>query len=245
MILDAIEKTDEIEASVTGKDDNVVNEHIESNIEESEENIDKEGLGEGDDAMEIDVGMKKGESETNHEVTSDKNETDKILDPDQKEAEIDADVQENDDTAKAKNNANDIKDSADDTEASNDTKPDVKTEYEPMDFEETSRYSTRGLRNRVKAEPVNVKKEKTDEVDVKIEKAEVIIPEKPAVAPTPSKSVTRWHLVCETLDDWVNLAEWFKDSAVRCEKALSKEIRENFLPVLPEIIEARVSQYFL
>lgn len=63
----------------------------------------------------------------------------------------------------------------------------------------------------------------------------------PAVAPTPSNSSTRWHLVCQTLDDWVNLAEWFKDSDVRCEKSLSKVIREDFLPVLPEIIEARVS----
>lgn len=67
---------------------------------------------------------------------------------------------------------------------------------------------------------------------------------RPAVAPQPSKSSTRWHLVCETLDDWINFAEWFKDSQTKCERALSKVIREDFLPVLLEIIEARVSEYF-
>lgn len=67
---------------------------------------------------------------------------------------------------------------------------------------------------------------------------------RPAVAPQPSKSSTRWHLVCETLDDWINFAEWFKESQTKCERALSKVIREDFLPVLSEIIEARVSEYF-
>ena len=35
--------------------------------------------------------------------------------------------------------------------------------------------------------------------------------------------------------------EWFKDSTVRCEKSLYKVMEEDFLPVLPEIIETRVS----
>ncbi|XP_052801093.1 uncharacterized protein LOC128231883 [Mya arenaria] len=60
-----------------------------------------------------------------------------------------------------------------------------------------------------------------------------------AEEPTVSKSSTRWHVICASLDDWINLSEWYKDSQVRSEKALSKIIREDFLPVLPEIIEAR------
>ena len=64
----------------------------------------------------------------------------------------------------------------------------------------------------------------------------------PVVPPEPSKSNTRWHLICSTLDDWVNLAEWFSDSQSRCEKMLMKLIKDDFLPVLPEIIEARVSE---
>ena len=65
---------------------------------------------------------------------------------------------------------------------------------------------------------------------------------RPKPTPPPkSKTESRWHLICTTLDDWINLAEWFKESTVRCEKALSKVIEEDFLPVLPEIIETRVS----
>lgn len=93
-------------------------------------------------------------------------------------------------------------------------------------------------------EEANNSEDENDDKGSKVEKQSqprVFTLSEPAVAPTPSNSSTRWHLVCQTLDDWVNLAEWFNDSDVRCEKSLSKVIREDFLPVLPEIIEARVS----
>ncbi|KAL4225500.1 cat eye syndrome chromosome region [Mactra antiquata] len=143
---------------------------------------------------------------------------------------------------KAEESDNDMKDSIEDAKVKDETKPQIKTENEPMDVGEsfTGRYSTRGLRKRIKAETEEVKKEENAADEVKTVKKELKLTlDGPAVEPTPSKSSTRWHLVCESLDDWVNLAEWFKDSTVKCEKSLSKEIRENFLPVLPEIIEAR------
>ena len=91
------------------------------------------------------------------------------------------------------------------------------------------------------ADPKEIKEE-TDEEEklTSVQSPEV----KPRPKPTPppkSKTGSRWHLICTTLDDWINLAEWFKESATRCEKALAKVIEEDFLPVLPEIIETRVS----
>jgi hypothetical protein len=115
-------------------------------------------------------------------------------------------------------------------------KPDIEMEENSNDSNVSG--VKRSLRKRNTEE---VKDE--DEANVRDEvKPDVFTLSKPAVEPTPSKSSTRWHLVCQTLEDWMNLAQWFKESPVRCEKSLSKVIREDFLPVLPEIIEARVSK---
>ncbi|KAL3842091.1 hypothetical protein ACJMK2_020155 [Sinanodonta woodiana] len=57
--------------------------------------------------------------------------------------------------------------------------------------------------------------------------------------PHPPPSPTRWYLICETLQDWMDLAEKFKGSNVRSERSLAKAVQEDFLPVLPEIIENR------
>ena len=56
------------------------------------------------------------------------------------------------------------------------------------------------------------------------------------------ESSPRWHVVCRTFEDWETLAEWFRDSTVKCEKELYKCLSVDFLPAIPEIIEAKVSQ---
>ena len=84
----------------------------------------------------------------------------------------------------------------------------------------------------------------TEEKEKDEKEAEEEMEAKPRPKPTPpprSKTKSRWHLICSTLDDWINLVEWFKESTVRCEKTLSKVMEEDFLPVLPEIIDTRVS----
>lgn len=58
----------------------------------------------------------------------------------------------------------------------------------------------------------------------------------------PLNPNVRWHLICVDMDDWEGLAELLKDSKVKCERDLYKCIVEDFLPAIPDIIEARVSQ---
>jgi len=112
----------------------------------------------------------------------------------------------------------------------------------------------RSTRQSLKAKDEDIQDEERDENDKDAKEPESeslaamrkkVAEPPPAVEPVPSESKTRWHVICSHLDDWINLAEWFKDSEVRCERALSKIIREDFLPVLPEIIEARVSHSLL
>ena len=54
----------------------------------------------------------------------------------------------------------------------------------------------------------------------------------------------RWHLVCQTLEDWEALAESFKESKVRCEKTMYRTITEDFLPEIPRILEEKVGFMF-
>ena len=101
------------------------------------------------------------------------------------------------------------------------------------------------MADRSSKEAANSEEKEKDETEgeKKVDTPDVS-PPKPRPKPTPppkSKTSSRWHLICTTLDDWINLSEWFKESTVRSEKALSKVIEEDFLPVLPEIIETRVS----
>lgn len=142
-------------------------------------------------------------------------------------SESDVVVENKIDTSKVKNE--DIKSENIEVKEENVQKPDeqVKTEIPEVKVEKKE---TEGTEN--EQEPVS---------ESLVAMQERIKSPKPAVEPTLSKSSTNWHVVCATLDDWINLAEWFKDSSVRCEKSLAKVIREDFLPVLPEIIEARVS----
>ncbi|XP_048242320.1 titin homolog isoform X2 [Haliotis rufescens] len=51
--------------------------------------------------------------------------------------------------------------------------------------------------------------------------------------------VDRWHLVCQSLVDWEQLAENFKESKVRCEKNLYRTVTEDFLPEIPRIMEEK------
>ena len=76
-----------------------------------------------------------------------------------------------------------------------------------------------------------------------IEKA-LPIAEKRERLPFPKQPLNpnvRWHLICVDMDDWEGLAELLKDSKVKCERDLYKCIVEDFLPAIPDIIEARVS----
>ncbi|KAF8786341.1 Cat eye syndrome critical region protein 2 like protein [Argiope bruennichi] len=50
---------------------------------------------------------------------------------------------------------------------------------------------------------------------------------------------SRWSVVCNTLDDWVEFAEKLKDSESKCERALFRTITDNFLPVINEAYQAK------
>ncbi|XP_055957766.1 DNA ligase 1-like isoform X2 [Patella vulgata] len=62
--------------------------------------------------------------------------------------------------------------------------------------------------------------------------------EKPVEVIEP-RHVSRWHMVCSTLEDWQNLSEFFRESEAKCEKALYRTIVEDFLPEIPNIIIER------
>lgn len=52
---------------------------------------------------------------------------------------------------------------------------------------------------------------------------------------------SRWSVVCDTIEEWVSLAEKFKTSKSKNESSLFKVIQENFLPTLSQIYEEKVS----
>lgn len=54
---------------------------------------------------------------------------------------------------------------------------------------------------------------------------------------------SRWSVVCDTLEEWVNFAEKFKDSKSKNEKSLFTILQENFLPTLSKIYEEKVCLY--
>lgn len=60
----------------------------------------------------------------------------------------------------------------------------------------------------------------------------------PPAPPMPLPS--RWHLVCQTTEDWENLAMKFKGSRTKCERELYKTLIEDFVPEIPKMIEAKV-----
>lgn len=51
---------------------------------------------------------------------------------------------------------------------------------------------------------------------------------------------SRWSVVCDTLEEWVNFTEKFKDSKSKNEKSLFTILQENFLPILNKIYEEKV-----
>ena len=53
-------------------------------------------------------------------------------------------------------------------------------------------------------------------------------------------SVVKWSLVCSTAEDWEQLAEVFKKSKQRDEKALFQTLTVDFLPEIEKMIEAKV-----
>lgn len=51
----------------------------------------------------------------------------------------------------------------------------------------------------------------------------------------------RWHVECNTMEDWENFAERFEKSRIKSEKLLHKALRDDFLPDLPDIYVQQVS----
>lgn len=132
-------------------------------------------------------------------------------------------------------------DMKDNGEELKDEQKEEQEDEKPVRRMETRNKGIRPVKKEDKTENSDPEAEEEPESESLAAMKEKVMSPKPAIEPAVSKSETGWHVICSTLDDWINLAEWFKDSPVRCEKSLSKVIREDFLPVLPEIIEARVS----
>ena len=51
----------------------------------------------------------------------------------------------------------------------------------------------------------------------------------------------RWHLICSTVEEWQEVADSLKYSTTKEAKELYKCIVNDFLPEMPAIMEARVS----
>lgn len=55
-----------------------------------------------------------------------------------------------------------------------------------------------------------------------------------------TKSNTRWHLLCETEEDWKTFAEKFRKSKAKCERDLYRVIVQDFLPESANLITEKV-----
>ncbi|XP_077995094.1 uncharacterized protein LOC144448682 [Glandiceps talaboti] len=56
---------------------------------------------------------------------------------------------------------------------------------------------------------------------------------------TCRQSSAKWQLICETVQDWENLAETFKKSKSMNERALYKTLQEDFIPEIENMIESK------
>ncbi|XP_053384151.1 uncharacterized protein LOC123536403 isoform X3 [Mercenaria mercenaria] len=214
------EQTDQVKVEELEKTDNTCDNKNSENISEKDENRDVAAATADSDKDDVNIKTENTEVKTEEKMETDNDN-----------AVVSESTVEKKDTESE--NSNIEKENID-----------VKPEIEETSNDSNDAGVKRVLRKRnaeeVKTEPKNSDDDSKEgsEANEESNSCEFSL-SKPAVAPQPSKSSTRWHLVCETLDDWINFAEWYKDSPVRCEKSLSKVIREDFLPVLPEIIEAR------
>ena len=51
----------------------------------------------------------------------------------------------------------------------------------------------------------------------------------------------RWHLVCESVADWVALSERFNTSSVACERKLYRHLTADLIPLVEGLFEEKVS----
>ena len=51
----------------------------------------------------------------------------------------------------------------------------------------------------------------------------------------------RWHLVCESVADWVALSERFNTSSVACERKLYRRLTADLIPLVEGLFEEKVS----
>ena len=51
----------------------------------------------------------------------------------------------------------------------------------------------------------------------------------------------RWHIVCETVADWVALSERFNKSSAACERKLYRHLTSDLIPLVEGLFEEKVS----
>lgn len=61
----------------------------------------------------------------------------------------------------------------------------------------------------------------------------------------PAPTLGKWTLICSTEEDWQTFVKQLKKSTNRQDKKLRKIIVNDFLPLIPEIIEEKVSDVAL
>ncbi|XP_048779537.2 uncharacterized protein LOC125682944 isoform X2 [Ostrea edulis] len=103
--------------------------------------------------------------------------------------------------------------------------------------EEDTKEEPKKLRARATATSTSVISEGGEKTASKMEVTER--KERPPFPKRPLNPNVRWNLICVDMDDWEGLAESLKDSKIKCERDLYKCIVEDFLPAIPDIIEAR------
>ncbi|XP_060070032.1 chromatin remodeling regulator CECR2-like, partial [Ylistrum balloti] len=216
-----------------------------------EQNFEDEEEGEGEDSNEDE------EDEEEEMKTEDVNETKDVKETDETKKEI----KEEEDVAEESENRLDMKGEKEEDGDKCEIKAeeqDVKEESESqnhdgdivMKDDDDSRESiSEDIATKTEQEPKNENPDSAMETgnnDVK-EKTELEgntnenNSNKPVASlglPLPEVN-PRWHLICKNFEDWDALAESFKESKIKCERDLCRCITQDFLPAIPEIMEAR------
>ncbi|XP_061167049.1 uncharacterized protein LOC133175924 isoform X2 [Saccostrea echinata] len=194
----------------------------------------KGNVNEVHEKMEVNGDTKDPVAEERSESKEDKDTTEKNEEIPQENGE-NKPVKESTETEK--------EDGEDEANEEDEDKDDTKSEFMEDIKEETTldgediKEIPRKLRARATADSTSMVSEGTDKMTPKME-----VNEKKERQPYPKRPLNpnvRWHLICVDMDDWEGLAESLKDSKVKCERDLYKCIVEDFLPAIPDIIEAR------
>uniref|UniRef100_K1PW96 Cat eye syndrome critical region protein 2 n=1 Tax=Magallana gigas TaxID=29159 RepID=K1PW96_MAGGI len=214
-------------------------ENSKPDVEDSKETRCANGNIEKEEGMKIDEQNQKEIKENDESELQSAPNSSQVLDVKEQEngRKKESIIEREDDEVEADDDENDEQD-LDVDDVRSETMGDPK-EGAALDEEDnqgsTGEEGPRKLRARATANSIDVISEGTEKIATATEKRE-----RQPFPKRPLNPNVRWHLICVDMDDWEGLAELLKDSKVKCERDLYKCIVEDFLPAIPDIIEARM-----